>query len=109
MTAGLAWGSLLLAGLLDVAWAIAMKRAEGWTHAGWSLASLACLGGFVWLLGRALQVLPVGTAYAAWTGLGAAGTVLAGALLFGEALTALRLLGIALVLAGIVALTHAPG
>jgi quaternary ammonium compound-resistance protein SugE len=109
MSPGLAWGALLLAGLLDVAWALSMKAAEGWTRPGWSLASLAFLGGFVWLLGRALQVLPVGTAYAAWTGLGAAGTVLAGALLFGEALGAARLLGIALVLAGILALRVAPG
>ena len=109
MSPGFAWGALLLAGLLDVGWALSMKAAAGWTRPGWSLVSLACLGGFVWLLGRALQVLPVGTAYAAWTGLGAAGTLLAGAALFGEALTPLRLGGIGLVLAGILALKLAPG
>nr|WP_274607339.1 multidrug efflux SMR transporter [Paracraurococcus ruber] len=100
---------MLLAGALDVAWAIAMKRAAGWSNLPWSLAALALLGGFTWLLGKALQAVPLGTAYAVWTGLGAAGTVLAGALLFGEAVTPLRLLGIALVLAGILALKLAPG
>ena len=105
MSAGLAWGALLLAGGLDVAWALTMKAAAGRTRPGWSLVSLA---GFVWLLGRALQVLPVGTAYAVWTGIGATGTLLAGAWLFGEALTAARVLGIGLVLAGIAVLKLAP-
>ena len=70
------WGILVAAGLLDVAWAIAMKYANGYTRAGWSLLSLVFLAAFVILLGRALQVLPVGTAYAVWTGIGAIGTVL---------------------------------
>ena len=108
MSPGLAWGALLLAGLLDIGWAVTMKQAAGWTRPGWSVASLACLGGFVWLLGRALQVLPVGTAYAVWTGIGAVGTVLAGAAWFGEPLTAPRLAGIGLVLAGMLALKLAP-
>lgn len=108
MGQGLAWAALVVAGLLDVAWAIAMKYADGYTRLGWSLLSLLLLGAFVVLLGRALQVLPVGTAYAVWTGIGAAGTVLAGVALFGETLTPLRLGGIALVLGGIVLLKLAP-
>lgn len=103
-----AWGLLLLAGALDVLWALAMKQSQGYTRPGWSVLSLLLLGGFVWLLGRSLSVLPVGTAYAVWTGLGAVGTVLAGAWLFGESLGAMRLGGVALVLAGIVVLKLAP-
>jgi quaternary ammonium compound-resistance protein SugE len=103
-----AWIALVAAGLLDVAWAISMKYAQGYTRLGWSVASLALLAAFVFLLGHALQALPVGTAYAVWTGIGAVGTVLMGVLLFGETLNLVRVGGIALVLAGIVALKLAP-
>lgn len=99
-----AWLALFAAGVLDVAWAVSMKYAAGYTRLGWTLLSLLLLAGFVFLLGRCLTVLPVGTAYAVWTGIGAAGTVLIGALLFGESLNPLRIAGIALVVAGIVAL-----
>ncbi|WKB55040.1 DMT family transporter [Eleftheria terrae] len=105
----MAWLALVAAGLLDVAWALSMKQAQGYTRLGWSLLSLALLGAFVYLLGRALQALPLGTAYAVWTGIGAVGTVLAGALAFGESLDVPRLLGIGLVLTGIVVLKLAPG
>ncbi|HEV2672941.1 MAG TPA: multidrug efflux SMR transporter [Aliidongia sp.] len=105
----LAWVALIAAGLLDVAWAITLKYAEGYTRPAWTLTSLALLGAFVFLLGRAMQALPIGTAYAVWTGIGACGTVLMGATLFGEALDPARLGGIALVLAGIVVLKLAPG
>lgn len=108
MNQGLAWALLIASGLLDVAWAVSMKYAEGYTRLGWSIISIILLGAFVYLLGRALEVLPVGTAYAVWTGIGAAGTVIVGALLFGEPLSAVKLAGIALVLAGIVALKWAP-
>lgn len=109
MSPALAWLALVAAGLLDVAWALSMKQAQGYTRLGWSLLSLALLGAFVYLLGRALQALPLGTAYAVWTGIGAVGTVLAGALAFGESLDVPRLLGIGLVPAGIVVLKLAPG
>ena len=89
---------LAVAGVLDVGWAVSMKYAAGYTRLGWSLLSLTLLAGFVLLLGRALQVLPVGTAYAVWTGIGAVGTVLAGMVLF----------GIALVLAGVAILKSNP-
>ena len=85
-----------------------MKYAEGYTRLGWSIDSLALLAAFVFLLGRALQVLQVGTAYAVWTGIGAVGTLLMGVLLFNETLNPAKLGGIALVLVGIVALKLAP-
>ena len=103
-----AWTALVVAGLLDVAWAVSMKYAEGYTRPGWSFASLVFLGLFVYLLGRALEALPVGTAYAVWTGIGAAGTVFMGVLLFGETLNPARVGGVVLVLAGIAALRLAP-
>jgi quaternary ammonium compound-resistance protein SugE len=99
---------LLTAGICDVLWAVSMKYAEGYTRLGWSLVSLGLLAFFVFLLGRSLQVLPVGTAYAVWTGIGAAGTFLLGVILFGESLSPLRLSGIALVVIGIVLLKLAP-
>ena len=108
MSTATAWLMLLAAGVLDVLWALSMKYADGYTRLGWSALSLALLAAFVWLLGRSLSVLPVGTAYAVWTGIGAVGTVVAGALLFGESLGPLRLAGVALVLAGIVLLKLAP-
>ena len=107
MSVTMAWLALIAAGLLDVAWAVSMKYAEGYTRLGWTLMSLALLAAFVFLLGHGLTVLPVGTAYAVWTGIGAAGTVLMGVLLFGETLEPLRLGGVALVVTGIVALKMA--
>lgn len=104
MSNGLAWCLLIVSGLLDVAWAVSMKFSGGYTRPGWSLTSLAALAAFVWLLGRALQVLPLGNAYAVWTGVGAVGSVLMGVWLFGEAITAARLGFIALIAVGIVGL-----
>lgn len=108
MSQGVAWLLLIVSGLLDVAWAVAMKYAEGYTRLGWSALSLLLLGAFVFLLGRVLEVLPVGTAYAVWTGIGAAGTVLLGIVLFGEPASPIRLGAVALVVAGIVTLKLAP-
>ncbi|KFI31828.1 QacE family quaternary ammonium compound efflux SMR transporter [Haematobacter massiliensis] len=103
MSQGLAWLLLIIAGFLDVAWAISMNYAEGYTHRGWTILSLALLAAFVYLLGRVLEVLPVGTDYAVWTGIGAAGTVL-----LGETIDLMRLGGVALIVLGIVALKLAP-
>ncbi len=104
MSISLAWLFLLIAACLDVVWAISMKNAEGYTRLGWSLLSLVALAAFVWLLGRSLSVLPVGTAYAVWTGLGAVGTLAAGALFFGEIITLLRAGSILLILIGVAGL-----
>lgn len=108
MSQTVAWLLLLVAGLLDVAWAISMKYAEGYTKPGWSVVSILLLGAFVYLLGRVLEALPVGTAYAVWTGIGAAGTVIAGVVLFAEPLGLLRLGGVVVVLIGIAMLKLAP-
>lgn len=102
MSQSLAWMMLVIAGALDVGWAISMKYAEGYTRIGWSIVSLVLLAAFVFLLGRALKVLEVGVAV--WTGMGAAGTFVMGVVLFGETLSAMKLAGIALVLMGIAAL-----
>jgi quaternary ammonium compound-resistance protein SugE len=108
MSHSIAWIALVVAGLLDVGWAISMKYAEGYTRLGWTLISLLLLAAFVFLLGRALQVLGVGVAYTVWTGIGAVGTLTMGVLLFNEALNPMKIAGIALVLAGIAALKFAP-
>ncbi|MGP3713532.1 DMT family transporter [Brucella sp. RRSP16] len=108
MSQGLAWLLLIIAGVLDVAWAISIKYAEGYTRPGWTILSLALLAAFVYLLGRVLEVLPVGTAYAIWTGIGAAGTVLLGIALFGETINLMRLGGVVLIVVGIVAIKLAP-
>ncbi|MGY4288633.1 quaternary ammonium compound-resistance protein SugE [Bradyrhizobium sp. LM2.7] len=104
MSPTVAWLILGVAGVLDVGWAISMKYAEGYTRPGSSIASLGLLAAFVFLLGRALKVLEVGVAYSVWTGIGAAGTFVMGFVLFGEALSAMKVAGIVLVLMGIAAL-----
>lgn len=108
MSQTVAWILLLVAGLLDVAWAISMKYADGYTKPGWSIVSILLLAAFVYLLGRVLEALPVGTSYAVWTGIGAAGTVIAGVILFAEPLGLLRLGGVVVVLIGIAILKLAP-
>lgn len=108
MSAPTAWTMLIAAGLIDVAWALSMKLSNGYTKPGWTVVSLVSLVAFVWLLGRALTALPVGVAYAVWTGIGAAGTVLIGSMLFGESITAMKLGGVGLIIGGIVLLRSAP-
>ncbi|MGH8083085.1 MAG: DMT family transporter [Lysobacter sp.] len=109
MNASTAWVMLIVAGLIDVAWALSMKLSQGYTRLGWTVVSLIALAAFVWLLGRALTALPVGVAYAVWTGIGAAGTVVLGSVVFGESLTPMKLAGVGLIVVGIVVLRGAPG
>lgn len=100
----MAWTYLLLAGLAEIGWAIGLKYTYGWTRlwpSVWTV--LAMIVSFVFL-SLALKTLPVGTAYAVWTGIGAIGTVILGIVLFAEPATALRLGCIGLILAGIVGL-----
>ncbi|SAK86228.1 small multidrug resistance protein [Caballeronia pedi] len=108
MSQSLGWLLLILSGLLDVAWAVSMKLTQGYTRPGWTALSIVLLAAFVYLLGKVLTVLPVGSAYAVWTGIGALGTVLLGVVLFGETVSALRVVGAVLVIAGIAALKQAP-
>lgn len=95
---------LLLAGLFEVAWAIGMKYSEGFTRLWPSVWTLIAMAISVWLLGYAMKSLPVGTAYAVWTGVGAVGTAILGIFLFGEPATLLRLSCIGLIVAGIMGL-----
>jgi quaternary ammonium compound-resistance protein SugE len=100
----MAWVLLVLAGLFEVAWAVGLKYTQGFTRPGPSLATLLAMVVSLALLGVALRTLPLGTAYAVWTGIGAVGTVLVGIALFGEPASAGRLACAALILAGIVGL-----
>jgi len=104
MSTSWGWIYLVASGVIDVAWALTMKKAQGFANPAWTAASLILLAAFVYLLTKALQVLPVGTAYAVWTGIGAAGTVLAGILLFAEPVSANRLMWIAVIVIGIAGL-----
>lgn len=107
MTSGWAWIALIASGIVDVAWAFAMKKADGFRDLPWALASIVLLFVFVALLIKALEVLPLGTAYAVWTGIGAVGSVLVGIAVFAEPASAARLFWTALVLAGILGLKTA--
>jgi quaternary ammonium compound-resistance protein SugE len=98
------WLLLAVAGLLEVAWAIGLKYTDGFTRLGPSAGTLAAMVASVVLLAIAMRTIPVGTAYAVWTGIGAVGTVVLGITLFGEPASVARLACIALVVAGIVGL-----
>lgn len=100
----MAWVWLGLAGLLEVGWAVGLKFTEGFTRLVPSVLTIAAMAVSIGLLGLALKTLPVGTAYAVWTGIGAVGTAIFGVLVLGEAATAARIGGIALIAAGIVTL-----
>jgi quaternary ammonium compound-resistance protein SugE len=95
------WLILLVAGLLEVGWAIGLKYTDGFTRMWPSVGTLAAMAGSVFLLAIAMRSLPVGTAYAVWTGIGAVGTVALGIVLFGEPATVARLACIGLIVAGI--------
>jgi quaternary ammonium compound-resistance protein SugE len=99
-----AWVILVLAGLCEVGWAVGLKYTEGFTRLWPSLATIAAILLSLGLLGVALRDLPLGTAYAVWTGIGTLGTAVLGIWLFGESTSVLRLVCIGLILAGIVGL-----
>lgn len=98
------WILLTLAGLLEVGWAIGLKSSHGFTRFWPSAITVVLMGLSFFLLATALKHLPIGTAYAVWTGIGAVGTALLGILLFGESASPARLACIALILAGIAGL-----
>lgn len=99
-----AWVILVVAGVCEVGWAIGLKYAQGFTRLGPSVATAVLLALSMALLGLALRVLPLGTAYAVWTGIGTVGTAVLGMVLFREPATAARLVCIALIVAGILGL-----
>lgn len=100
----MAWLLLAVAGLFEIGWAIGLKYTDGFTRLWPSVWTGLAMVASVVLLALAVRTLPIGTAYAVWTGIGAAGTALLGIYLFGEPATTLRLACIALIVAGIVGL-----
>ncbi|MDJ0389454.1 quaternary ammonium compound efflux SMR transporter SugE [Roseomonas sp. E05] len=100
----MAWFLLFLAGLLETGWAVGLKYSQGFTRPLPTVLTVASMIASLGLLGLALRGLPLGTAYAVWTGIGTLGTALLGILLFGEAATVARLVPIGLIAAGIIGL-----
>ena len=100
----MAWGLLVLAGLFEMVWAIGLKYTEGFTRLWPTVGTVIAMIISVVLLGLAVRSLPVGTAYAIWTGIGAAGTVILGIVLLGEPASVARLACVGLILAGVVGL-----
>jgi quaternary ammonium compound-resistance protein SugE len=105
----MAWVVLFVAGLFEIAWAVGLKYTAGFTRLWPTVATAAALVASMGLLGVALRTLPLGTAYAVWTGIGSVGTAVLGIGLFREPATAMRLVCIGLIVAGIIGLKLASG
>ena len=100
----MSWTYLAIAGAFEVVWAVLLKSTEGFTRPLESALTIAAMALSFWFLSLALREMPIGTAYAVWTGIGAVGTALVGILLLGEPRDIARLLCLALIVAGIVGL-----
>ena len=100
----MAWLYLLVAGLCEIGWAVGLKYTEGFSRPLPTILTVISMIVSLGLLGLALRGLPLGTAYAIWTGIGTVGTVIAGAILFGDSVTAIRIACIGLIVAGMVGL-----
>ncbi|WP_321952274.1 quaternary ammonium compound efflux SMR transporter SugE [Paraburkholderia bannensis] len=98
------WFYLLIAGLLEVAWATGLKTSEGFTRLWPSVFTVVTALGSFWLLALAMRQLPLGTAYAVWTGIGAVGAFVLGIVVMGEAVSVARVLSALLIVAGLVGL-----
>lgn len=107
-SSSMAWSLLLVAGLLEIVWSISMKASDGFTKHLFTGITLVAAWLSFWLLGLAMKSLPVGTAYAVWTGIGAVGASVLGILLFKEPATAGRILCIAAIVGGILGLKFLP-
>jgi quaternary ammonium compound-resistance protein SugE len=105
----MAWVVLFVAGLFEIAWAVGLKYTAGFTRLWPTVATATALVASMGLLGVALRTLPLGTAYAVWTGIGSVGTAVLGIVLFREPATAMRLVCIGLIVAGIIGLKLASG
>jgi len=104
-----AWAMLIAAGLFEVVWAVSLKATRGFTRPGPTVLTVAGMAVSFWLLAQALKSFPVGTAYAVWTGIGAAGTALVGMWLLGESRDLGRLLSLACIVIGIIGLRLTAG
>ena len=100
----MAWFVLFLAGLFEVGWAVGLKYTDGFTRPLPTALTVAAMAISLGLLGLAMKELPLGTAYAIWTGVGAVGTVIAGIILFGESMALIRLASVALIVTGLIGL-----
>lgn len=103
-SAAVAWLLVLVAGVLEVVWALGLKYAQGFTRLWPSLVVVVAAGASFWLLSLAMRTLPAGTAYAVWVGIGAAGTAIFGMILLGEPAGAARIACLALILVGVLGL-----
>jgi quaternary ammonium compound-resistance protein SugE len=104
----MAWFILFLGGMCEVGWLITLKYTEGFTRLLPSIATLALMLASIGCLGIAVKTIPMGTAYAVWTGTSIAGAAIVGICFFGESTTSLRLVSIALILAGVIGLRMQP-
>ena len=104
MSTGAAWTVLVVSGLFETVWAVGLARTEGFTRLGPSVVVLAAMAVSIYGLSVAVRVLPVGTAYAVWTGIGAVGAAVVGMVWLGEPRTAARLACLALSLSGVAGL-----
>lgn len=100
----MAWIYLGIAGFLEVLWATTMKQSEGFTRLWPTISTAVAMAGSVWLLAIAMRTLPLGTAYAIWTGIGAVGAFAVGIVLMGEAATLGRIASVALIISGMIGL-----
>jgi quaternary ammonium compound-resistance protein SugE len=100
----MAWLLLIIAGLLEIVWAVGMKYSLGWTRLWPSVITIVTIMVSVYLLSVSMRDLPVGTAYAVWVGIGAVGAALLGILLFNEPVTLMRVACLGLIIAGVIGL-----
>ncbi|UCJ14645.1 quaternary ammonium compound efflux SMR transporter SugE [Pseudomonas sp. MM211] len=105
----MSWIILFFAGLFEVGWAVGLKYTDGFTRPLPTLLTVTAMVISLGLLGLAMKELPLGTAYAIWTGVGAVGTVIAGIILFGESMALMRLASVALIICGLVGLKMSHG
>ncbi|SFI29794.1 quaternary ammonium compound-resistance protein SugE [Collimonas sp. OK307] len=100
----MAWIILFLAGLAEIVWAVGLKYSEGFTRVWPSVITCVGMAISIWLLALAMRTLPLGTAYAVWTGIGAVGSFIAGILLLGETVSAARIASVSLIVLGLIGL-----
>nr|WP_198911876.1 quaternary ammonium compound efflux SMR transporter SugE [Prosthecochloris ethylica] len=100
----IAWLYLLAGGVFECVWAVSLSYSDGFTRVRPSVVTVIAMGLSLWLLAQAMKTLPAGTAYAVWTGIGAAGVAVAGMLLFDESRDPVRLLSLVLIVAGVAGL-----
>ncbi len=105
----MAWIWLIVAGVLEVVWAVTIKKTEGFTKLGPSLFTLVAMAASFYLLSQSMRTLPTGTAYAVWVGIGAVGTAVFGLVFLDEPRTAFRILSLCLIVLGVIGLRVAEG